>query len=94
LPVIRKNKGIFIICKWRNCRAVEKIIDECKLPDSAKQDVMFNPQLTTKALDDDLLATTPADLANSNRLSWKYVVKDGVVWEVDNAQEVDSIVRR
>jgi len=32
-------------------------------------------------------------LANSDRLSWKYVIKDGVVWEVSNKAEVASILK-
>ena len=40
-----------------------------------------------------LLSTKPADLANSDRLAWKYVIKNGKVWEVSGKEEVDTIVR-
>ena len=57
------------------------------------QDVIFNPRLVEPVTQYDLLSTTPADLARSDNLSWKYVVKDGVVWEVSNEKEVSSILK-
>ena len=56
------------------------------------KDIIFNPRLVEPITQHDLLSTTPADLARSDKLSWKYVVKDGVVWEVSNEEEVSSIL--
>jgi len=42
---------------------------------------------------DELLSTTPADLAKSDKLSWKYVIKDGVIWEVSSEEEVSLILK-
>lgn len=43
--------------------------------------------------ENELLSTTPADLANSDKLTWKYIIKDGVVWEVSSKDEVNSILK-
>lgn len=56
-------------------------------------EVTFNPRLTEPISQSDLLSTTPADLAQSDRLSWKYVVKDGAVWEVSSEEDVNSIIK-
>ena len=58
------------------------------------QDVIFNPELSHEDSEDELLSTTPADLANSDKLSWKYVLKDGVVWEVGHENDVDLIIKK
>ena len=55
--------------------------------------MLFNPELSYEDSEDVLLSTTPADLANSDKLTWKYVVKDGVVWEVGNEDDVELIVK-
>ncbi len=57
------------------------------------KDVVFNSRLIGLVTQHDLLSTTPADLARSDKLSWKYIVKDGVVWEVSSEEEVSSILK-
>lgn len=57
------------------------------------REVVFNPKLTGEVTEEDLLATLPSDLASSDKLAWKYVVKDGVVWEVSSGVEADAVVR-
>jgi hypothetical protein len=42
---------------------------------------------------DILLSTTPADIANCDKLSWKYLVKDGKFYEVSSKEEVDAIIK-
>ena len=56
-------------------------------------DVIFNPRLVEPVTQYDLLSTTPADLARSNKLSWKYIIKDGVVWEASSEEEVSLILK-
>jgi hypothetical protein len=56
-------------------------------------DVIFNPRLVEPVTQDDLLSTTPADLARSNKLSWKYIIKDGVIWEASNEEEISLILK-
>jgi hypothetical protein len=50
-------------------------LEKNPLEDSRLQGIVFNPRLAGKVTDDDLLSTTPADLANSDNLSWKYLIK-------------------
>ncbi len=57
-------------------------------------DVIFNPELNHEASEDVFLSTTSPDLANSEKLSWKYIVKEGVVWEVAREDEVDPILKK
>ncbi len=78
--------------QWSYYKAVEKLIDEGRLDKSTIQEVILNPQLSGNITEDELLSTTPADLANSDKLTWKYIIKDGVVWEVSNQSEVNSVL--
>jgi hypothetical protein len=57
------------------------------------KDVIFNPRLFEPITQRDLLSTTPADLARSDKLSWKYVVKNGIVWSVSSEEEVGLILK-
>ena len=78
--------------QWSYYQGVSQILEESH--DKTKlHDVIFNPRLVEPITQYDLLSTTPADLAKSDKLSWKYVVKDGVVWEVSNEHEVTSILK-
>jgi hypothetical protein len=77
--------------QWSYHQGVSRILgdqDKTRL-----QDVIFNPRLVELVTQHDLLSTTPADLAGSDKLSWKYVIKDGVVWEVSSNEEVSSILQ-
>ena len=79
--------------QWAYYQGVSRILDEDGLDKSRLQDVIFNPRLAGEVTENELLSTTPADLANSDKLSWKYIIKDGVVWEVSSTEEVDSILK-
>lgn len=70
------------------------ILEKNPLEDGRLQQAVFNPRLAGRVSDDDLLSTTPADLANSDKLSWKYVVRNGTVYEVTSKKEADDIMRR
>lgn len=72
---------------------MSQILAGDELDKSRLQDVMFNPRLVGEVTEDDLLSTTPADLASSDKLSWKYIIKDGIVWEVSSEDEVSSILK-
>lgn len=78
--------------QWSYYRGVARVVDRGGLDKFRLQQVIFNPRLVGEVNDHDLLSTTPADLANSNKLSWKYVIKNGVVWEVSREEEVNSIL--
>lgn len=79
--------------QWAYYQGVSRILDEDGLDKSRLQDVIFNPRLAGEVTENELLSTTPADLTNSDKLSWKYIIKDGVVWEVSSKEEVDSILK-
>ena len=72
-------------------RGVSQILREPQDKPRLK-DVIFNPLLVELITQHDLLSTTPADLAGSDNLSWKYVIKDGAVWEVSSEEEVSAIL--
>jgi hypothetical protein len=78
--------------QWCYHQGVSQILGESQDKNRLK-DVIFNPRLVEPVTQRDLLSTTPADLAGSDKLSWKYVVKDGAVWEVSREEEVSSILK-
>ena len=81
--------------QWAYYRGVGKVLEEDGDTTKIKlQDVIFNPELSHEDNDDALLSTTPADLANSDKLSWKYIVKDGTVWEAGCEDDVDLILKK
>ena len=78
--------------QWSYYQGVSGMLKE--YPDkTGLRDVIFNPRLAEPVTQYDLLSTTPADLARSDKLSWKYVIKDGVVWEVSSEDEVNLIIK-
>ena len=99
LPRIAKKLEVnAYICsgfvQWAYYKGVGKVLEEDGNTTETKiQDVIFNPELNYEDSEDTLLSTTPADLANSDKLTWRYVVKDGMVWEVGNEDEVDFILK-
>ena len=81
--------------QWAYYRGVGKVLEE--IGDTAKtkiQDVIFNPEVTYEDSEDALLSTTPADLADSDKLTWKYIIKNGVAWEVSDESDVDFVLKR
>lgn len=80
------------IVQWSYYRAVARVITEEGFPGRMLQEVIFSPNLVGQFSDGDLLSITPADLARSDKLTWKYVIRDGVVWEVSNEGDVNSII--
>jgi len=55
-------------------------------------DIIFNPRCKKDLSVFGLLTTTPADLANSDTLSWEYVIQNGALREVASELEVMSLV--
>lgn len=60
--------------------AIGWLIDEKKLGPERLADVMFADHVVYGARSDDLLAVTPEDLAACEKLKWKYVMRDGMVY--------------
>jgi hypothetical protein len=78
--------------QWCYYQGMPRILRESQ-DKTILKDVIFNPRLVDPITQRDLLSTTPADLARSDKLSWKYVIRDGVVWEVSSEEEVASILK-
>ena len=98
VPRIAKRLNInTYICsgfvQWAYYKAVSQIRDEDESDTPEIQETFFNPRLEGSVTDDDLLSTTPADLARSDKLNWKYVIKDGNVWEVSSEEEVNKVLQ-
>ena len=76
--------------QWSYYQGVSRMLKDSQ-DKSRLQEVIFNQRIVEPVTYHDLLSTTPGDLARSDKLSWKYVVKDGVVWQVSTGEEVSSI---
>ncbi|MFC1919607.1 hypothetical protein ACFLWX_02310 [Chloroflexota bacterium] len=80
--------------QWAYYMGVGKVLEENGDSSGEKvRDVIFNDEVSSDDSEEVLLSTTPADLASSDKLTWKYIVKDGVVWEVGNGNDVDLIAK-
>lgn len=79
--------------QWAYYRGVGKVQEETGDADNQKlRDVIYNPEVSQDDSEEALLSTTPADLASNDKLTWKYIVKDGIVWEVSSRDDVDAIL--
>ncbi len=73
--------------QWCYYKAVSKMLEERGGDRSMLNDVIFNPRIKKAPTPFELLTTTPADLANCDKLSWKYVIRDGVVREISSSPD-------
>ena len=80
--------------QWSYYTAVASALEGDHSGNAKLEDVLFNEALRTESVDEDLLlSTTPADIASCKELSWKYIIKDGVVWDVASEEDVEAILR-
>ncbi len=77
--------------QWCYYQGVSRILTEGGVDRARLKEVIFNPRVKKKVTPFELLTTTPADLANCNKLSWKYIIKDGVTREVLSGEEAKLI---
>jgi hypothetical protein len=81
--------------QWAYYRGVRKVLGETgDVDDQKRQEVIFNPEIGQDDSEEVLLSTTPADLANSDKLTWKYIVKNGVAWEINRQEDVNSVLKQ
>lgn len=73
--------------QWCYYMGVSKTIKEKDENRARLRDVIFNPRIEEKPTPFGLLTTTPADLANCDKLSWQYVIKNGVIQQVSNSDD-------
>ena len=74
--------------QWCYYKGIYQLTKERVLSKSKPEDVVFNPRAKKKVTPYELLTTTPADLANCSKLSWKYIIKNGLIREVSGNREV------
>jgi hypothetical protein len=73
--------------QWCYYKAVAQLAREKRSAKPRIQDIVFNPRAEKRTTPYELLTTTPADLANCNKLTWKYIVTDGLIREAPFFQE-------
>ena len=73
---------------------ISKMIGEGALSEDKLKDVIFNPRFNVDSEKEILLSTTPEDLANSEKLKWKYIIHDGKSYEISTSAEVEQIIRQ
>lgn len=78
--------------QWSYFTTVTQQLEKSGGNQGVLQDVIFNPEIRKDVDEELLLSTTPADIANSDCLSWKYIIKNGKVWEIANDADVKAIL--
>jgi hypothetical protein len=78
--------------QWCYYKGVSHKVAEGYADESKLREVVFNPRIERKATPFELLTTTPADLANCAKLSWKYIIMNGVIREVSSGEEANLII--
>ena len=78
--------------QWAYYRAISQAIEEGHLDESRLQEIIFNPRISSDKKND-LLSTTPADLADCEKLSWKYVIINGKIKPVSSRADVDKFIK-
>jgi hypothetical protein len=73
--------------QWCYYKGVSQLIKEHRLDKSKPKDVVFNARAKKKITPYELLTTTPADIANCTDLSWKYIIKGGLIREISSYKE-------
>ena len=68
--------------QWSYYTGVTSVLGHRGTGTTRLKDVIFNPRIKQEAAPFELLTTTPADLANCGKLSWKYLLKGGVMEEL------------
>ena len=71
--------------------AVSRLTQTHELPEEALKQVLFRPGLHPDAPPQEILATSPEDLATTDRLTWKYAIKGGRVYEVGSYGQVRNV---
>jgi len=72
--------------------AARWLASQGKLNDASINDVIFSAELDANADVTRILATTPEEVASSNKSTWKYVVTKGKVYSVSTSEEVAHLL--
>jgi hypothetical protein len=90
-PVQMKALTCSGFVQWCYYKGVSQIVKERHGDRNKLQEVIFNPRTRKKVTPFELLTTTPADLASCAKLSWKYIITDGVIREVTSGEEANLV---
>lgn len=74
--------------------AVRRLVKAGRLPEGALDEIIFKPHLASGADATAILATTPEDFAQSDKLVWRYAIRRGRVYRAESYDAVRSIFRR
>ena len=72
--------------------AIRRSVQRGTLPQERLEEVIFHPHFTPDMDPKKFLATTPQDLAATDKLTWKYFIKGGLVYEVSSNEEVEALI--
>ena len=73
--------------QWCYYKGVSQLRKGQRVDKSKQKEVIFNPRAKKRNSPYELLTTTPADLARCRDLSWKYIIKDGLIKEFTGYKE-------
>lgn len=73
---------------------VRALVARDRLPEPCLDEVLFKDGLTARSDTAAVLSTTPENLARSEKLTWKFVIRDGLVHPVNTAAEADRLLER
>jgi hypothetical protein len=74
--------------------AVERGHVPAEMAEEAWRSVTFAPWVEENTTMEDLMGVRPLELAQTDRLSWKYLVYGGMVHRVDSTEQVDVLIER
>ncbi len=74
--------------------AVERGHIPAEQADEAWRSVTFAPWVEENTTMEDLMGVRPLELAQTDRLAWKYLVYGGMVHRVDSTDHVDTLLKR
>jgi hypothetical protein len=90
-PVQMKSLTCSGFVQWCYYKGVSQMMKERRGDRPRLQEVIFNPRAKKKVTPFELLTTTPADLASCAKLSWKYIIMDGVTREFQSGEEANLV---
>jgi hypothetical protein len=90
-PIQMKSLTCSGFVQWCYYKGVSQIVKEKYGDRSRIKEVIFNPRVKKKVTPFELLTTTPADLASCAKLSWKYIIMDGVIQEFQSGEEANLV---
>ncbi|UCE97805.1 MAG: hypothetical protein JSV74_00250, partial [Dehalococcoidia bacterium] len=78
--------------QWCYYKGICQLSKGHRIDQLKQQQVIFNPRAKERISPYELLTTTPADLASCRDLSWKYIIKDGLLKEFTGYKEGASLL--